>query len=105
MSAEIIPAGPGHAALFAALHAACFTAAWDAAAFRTFLGQPGVTGLLAAENGVPEGFVLGRCAAGEAEILAIGVLPARRRHGFDGREHHLPAIRVTQGWSALTPRR
>jgi ribosomal-protein-alanine N-acetyltransferase len=84
VSAEVIPAGPDHADLFAALHAACFAAAWDAASFRTFLGQPGVIGLLASENGKPEGFMLGRCAAGEAEILTIGVLPARRRHGLGG---------------------
>ena len=84
MSPPVSLAGPEHADLLAALHAACFAEAWDAAAFRTFLGQPGVVGLVAAGPAGPAGFVLGRCAAGEAEVLAIGVLPARRRQRLGG---------------------
>lgn len=84
MTADIERAGASHADLLARLHAACFTAAWDAASFRTFLGQPGMIGLLAAEGGHPAGFVLGRCAVDEAEVLTIGVLPDHRHRGLGG---------------------
>jgi ribosomal-protein-alanine N-acetyltransferase len=94
-------AGPEHAALFATLHAACFPEAWDANAFRTFLSQPGTIGLLGQVvkgdgMGQSAGFLLGRCAAGEAEILTIGVLPKHRRDGrggelLDSLVHFLPA--------------
>lgn len=64
------------AARLAALHAAAFDAPWDAAAFDSLLGQAGVH--LA---GSPDGFILMRTVADEAEILTLAVRPGARRRG------------------------
>lgn len=65
----------GAAARLAALHAEAFDAPWDAAAFDSLLGQAGVH---LAET--PDGFILMRTVADEAEILTLAVrLDARRR--------------------------
>ena len=61
----------------AAVHATAFDRPWDAAAFQTLLGQPGVAAL-----GDDDGFVLIRAVAGEAEILTLAVLPERRGQGL-----------------------
>ncbi|MFN0113838.1 MAG: GNAT family N-acetyltransferase [Paracoccaceae bacterium] len=63
----------------ARLHALCFTAPppWSEAAFREALAAPG-TFLLTA----PEGFLIGRAAAGEAELLTLAVAPGARRQGI-----------------------
>jgi ribosomal-protein-alanine N-acetyltransferase len=68
------------AARLAGLHALAFSAPWDAAAFEALLGQAGV---LAIE--VPEGFILIRSVADEAEILTLAVDPAARRQGLGTR--------------------
>ena len=68
------------AARLAVLHALAFSAPWDAAAFEALLGQAGV---LAIE--VPEGFILIRSVADEAEILTLAVDPAARRQGLGTR--------------------
>ena len=68
------------AARLAGLHAGAFSASWDAAAFEALLGQAGV---LAIE--VPEGFILIRSVADEAEILTLAVDPAARRQGLGTR--------------------
>lgn len=64
------------AARLAALHAEAFDAPWDSGAFENLLGQGGVH---LAE--VPDGFILIRTAADEAEILTLAVRPAARRRG------------------------
>ncbi|WP_332657930.1 GNAT family N-acetyltransferase [Brevundimonas sp.] len=61
----------------AALHAEAFDAPWDAAAFGSLLGQAGVH---LAET--PDGFILMRTAADEAEILTLAVRPGARRRGL-----------------------
>jgi ribosomal-protein-alanine N-acetyltransferase len=61
----------------AALHAACFTEAWDAAAISQLLSGPGVFALRHVD-----GFVLARVAAGEAEILTLAVAPHARGQGL-----------------------
>lgn len=78
------------------LHGSCFPhEPWDASAFAGLLVSPGMFALIAQaggqaaeraddqadEAGDPIGFVLARAIAGEAEIVAIGVDPARRRKG------------------------
>ena len=70
------------------LHGSCFPhEPWSASAFAGLLVSPGMFALIAqadgqaAETGDPIGFVLARAIAGEAEIVAIGVDPARRRNG------------------------
>ncbi|WP_332640221.1 GNAT family N-acetyltransferase [Brevundimonas sp.] len=65
------------AARLAALHAEAFDAPWDAAAFDSLLGQAGVH---LAES--PDGFILMRTAADEAEILTLAVRPGARRRGL-----------------------
>ncbi len=71
---------PSHGAVLEAFHAACFApgARWSAASFATLLALPGYVGLL----NPAAGFVLGRVAADEAELLTLAVLPDRRREGI-----------------------
>lgn len=64
----------------AALHAEAFANPWDAAAFETLLHQGGV---LALEE--PDGFILLRAVADEAEVLTLAVRPAARRQGLGAR--------------------
>jgi ribosomal-protein-alanine N-acetyltransferase len=64
-------------ARMAELHACAFADGWDAAAFRDLLGSPGVRALLA-----PDGFIVVRTAADEAEILTLAVAPGARRAGL-----------------------
>lgn len=68
------------AARLADLHAGAFSVPWDATAFESLLGQAGV---FAVE--VPEGFILIRSVADEAEILTLAVEPAARRRGLGAR--------------------
>lgn len=68
------------AARLAGLHALAFSAPWDAAAFEALLGQAGVFAIEA-----PEGFILIRSVADEAEILTLAVDPAARRRGVGAR--------------------
>ena len=64
------------AARLAALHAEAFDTPWDAAAFDSLLGQAGVH---LAES--PDGFILMRTTADEAEILTLAVRPGARGRG------------------------
>lgn len=64
------------AARLAAVHAEAFDAPWDAAAFGSLLGQAGVHLVEA-----PDGFILMRTVADEAEILTLAVRPGARRRG------------------------
>ncbi|WP_207102105.1 ribosomal protein S18-alanine N-acetyltransferase [Paracoccus shandongensis] len=63
----------------AALHARCFTLPrpWSAPAFAALLDSPHVF-LLAR----PDGFLLGRTVADEAELLTLAVSPDARRQGI-----------------------
>jgi ribosomal-protein-alanine N-acetyltransferase len=74
-----IPVTVVHAAVLAGLHRTAFAgdAVWPEAAIATLLAQPGVFGLAAAADG----FVLGRVAADEAEILTLAVAPRSRGRG------------------------
>ena len=72
--------GADPAARLAALHATAFVAPWDAAAFAALLGQDGVFVL---ED--PDGFILLRTVADEAEILTLAVRPDARRRGLGAR--------------------
>jgi ribosomal-protein-alanine N-acetyltransferase len=72
------------AARLAAIHAEAFggpgETPWSAAAFADLLGQAGV---FAVER--PDGFILMRAVADEAEILTLAVRPGARRRGEGGR--------------------
>ncbi|CAO3413893.1 GNAT family N-acetyltransferase [Azospirillum doebereinerae] len=80
------PAGPLEAAVVAALQQACFPDdPWDEASIATLACPPGGFAVLALDGEEPVGFALARVAAEDAEILAIGVLPAGRRAGVGRR--------------------
>ncbi len=72
--------GADTAARLAALHATAFAAPWDTAAFGALLDQNGVFVL---ED--PDGFILLRAVADEAEILTLAVRPDARRRGLGAR--------------------
>ncbi len=67
----------------AAVHAQCFTTPrpWSAQEFTDLLAQKGV--FLCSER--PKGFLLGRIAGPEAELLTLAVAPKHRRQGIAGR--------------------
>jgi ribosomal-protein-alanine N-acetyltransferase len=75
--------------LLAALHARCFTAAWDqdwpATSFAEILAMPGAGGWLISDGKDPQGFILTRQVLDEMEIILIGIDPVYRRHGIAGR--------------------
>jgi ribosomal-protein-alanine N-acetyltransferase len=76
----LLAAAPAHAGVLAAIHAAAFPPPeqWSAAAIAAQLALPGGFGRFTPAGGM----VLGRLAADEAEILALAVIPARRRAGL-----------------------
>jgi ribosomal-protein-alanine N-acetyltransferase len=72
---------PADANAMAEVHAQAFPASWDAGAFCDLMETGGVFGLLAA--GAPaQGVILCRVAAGEMEVLTVGVAPAARQKGI-----------------------
>jgi ribosomal-protein-alanine N-acetyltransferase len=79
----IIRAASGNdAEHLAAIHAASFETAWDAAAFRSLLTSQTAVALLATSDEEPTGFVLAHVVADEAEILSLAVLAEARRCGI-----------------------
>lgn len=66
----------------AGLHALCFDQAWSRETLARLVGSPGVFGLIAENGAGSVGFVLCRHAAGEAEILSLGVTEPFRRKGI-----------------------
>lgn len=83
-----VPAGIGHTRLLAELHHAAFIESWSAAALGELLAMPGAFAWLAENTAEPHhppvGFVLGRIAGGECEILTLAVVPAAWRQGVAG---------------------
>lgn len=78
-------AGSSDAALLASLHQATMPRAWEASFFEQVVTGRGGFAFVAEANGAALGFVLGRVAADEAEILSVGVLAAYRRSGVAAR--------------------
>ena len=76
----IIPAGPPHAPAIAAIHAASFPdrQAWGPHAISVLLALPSSFGFLHTDGGM----VIGRAAAGEAEVLSLAVTPPARCRGI-----------------------
>ncbi|WP_192499184.1 GNAT family N-acetyltransferase [Skermanella pratensis] len=86
---RIKPAGLADCEVLGCLHSACFPEdPWSGAAIGRLLATPGMFSFLAdvGEPGEPRpvGFVLARVAAGEGEIITIGIEPAARRAGAGG---------------------
>jgi ribosomal-protein-alanine N-acetyltransferase len=77
------------AATLSRIHGEAFARAWGDGEFQSLVSQASVFGYLACPQGRARdraaGFVLCREAAGEAEILSIGVLNAHRRAGLGWR--------------------
>ncbi len=73
------PVTPAHADVLAAIHAAAFPPGerWGAAAMAELLAMPGAFGFIDPAGGC----ILARRAGGEAEIVALAVMPAVRRLG------------------------
>lgn len=81
----VVPARPDEIEVLARLHAGCFVQPWGAEAFARLLATPGAFALIGRcgkDAPVHAGFALARTAAGESEILSIGVLPDYRRRGL-----------------------
>ncbi len=118
-------AGPLDVPVIAFLHAECFAdriggAAWSQAAIAKVLSLPGSYGYLAmscAEPGpkhaglAPAGFLLARAAAGESEILSLGVAASWRRRGaarasLDVAEENLAArgLYAVEGFAVVSRR-
>ncbi len=76
----------------AAIHAEAFATPWDADAFAELLDQPGVFAVFE-----PDGFILVRRVADEAEILTLAVRPAARRAGLGGRLLGRAAVLAASG--------
>ena len=70
----------------ALLHAEAFAQAWDQPwdrnSIAALLAMPGAFGLVGFVDDAPAGLVIAREAAGEAEILTLGVVPGARRRGL-----------------------
>ena len=68
------------------IHGQAFARAWGDGEFESLISQQSVFGYLACPEGrardAAAGFVLCREAAGEAEILSIGIVPKQRRAGL-----------------------
>lgn len=69
--------------IIARLHAKCFFDAWGPPMLRQILSMPGAFGLVACcgARGSTIGFSLGRAAAGECELLSLGIAPEHRARG------------------------
>lgn len=78
----LVPLTIAHARLIAGMHHICFAEPWNEKAMAELLALPGCFGWLAYDGETPQGFVLARIAADEAEILTILVLPPFRRTGL-----------------------
>lgn len=92
---EIVDATVPAAAVFAELHRQCFDNGWSVGQMADILAMPGTIGLLGLVDNavppinnpdpVPAGFLIGRQAVDEAEIISIGVVPEVRSKGMGGR--------------------
>jgi [ribosomal protein S18]-alanine N-acetyltransferase len=72
--------GADAAVALARVHALAFDPPWDAAALGEAMSSPFAFSL---QTGTPpQGFILARAVAGEAEILTLAVDPAARRQGL-----------------------
>ena len=69
----------------ARLHALCFAQAWPASEFGRLVAMPGAFSLIARDDTEAVGFLFGRVASDEAEIISIGVAPQHRRRGIAAR--------------------
>jgi ribosomal-protein-alanine N-acetyltransferase len=81
---SLLWASPERADEIATLHARLFDPAWDAASITESIEHPASASFIAQvrEPRALAGFIIGRIAADEAEILSIGVAPEWQRRGI-----------------------
>jgi ribosomal-protein-alanine N-acetyltransferase len=86
-SLSLLWASTDRAEEIAALHARLFDSAWDADSITRSIEHPASASFIAQvrEPRSLAGFVIGRIAADEAEILSIGVAPEWQRRGIGRR--------------------
>ncbi len=77
---RLVPATAAECEAMASAHAQAFDNPWRSDEFEDLLDGDGVFGLLAAGED-PMGVILCRVAAGEMEVLTLGVPPWARRRG------------------------
>lgn len=87
---DILPMQAAHCRAASVIHGERFSRGWSDGEFHDLLGQDTVGGYVALQTGIgPDegvaGFVLSRTAAGEAEILSIGVNSRVARQGLGWR--------------------
>ena len=83
MTLKIVEASIVHAGIISVLHGACFEEIWNEKSINEMLNMPGMIGfLIETEEKIPQGFIMMRVAADEAEIISIGVIPAARKKGL-----------------------
>ena len=75
-----------HSEIISSLHGACFKEIWNEKSISEILKMVGAIGfIISTEEERPEGFILLRVTADEAEIISIGVIPAARKKGLASR--------------------
>jgi len=81
---SLLWASPERADEIAALHARLFDPAWDAESITQSIEHPASSSFIAQirEPRALAGFVIGRIAADEAEVLSIGVAPEWQHRGI-----------------------
>lgn len=80
---RFVPVDRAAAAAIAEVHADCFVKAWSADSVAALFAVPGTLGWLAIErDGRPDGTLMIRTVAGQADILTLAVRPAARRQGL-----------------------
>lgn len=77
-----VAAHPRDAAAIAALHAASFRRGWDEDEVYRLLVDRAVVAHRLVIRRATIGFIMSRMAADEAEILSVGIAPARRGRGL-----------------------
>jgi ribosomal-protein-alanine N-acetyltransferase len=92
---QIRPATPADAAAVATIERAAFSDPWSARDFRECMDS-GIPFLIAEEQGAVVGYVIARYVQDEAEILNLGVDPARRRHGIGRALVHAMLARLAE---------
>ncbi len=111
VDATISGAGPADAAAIAALHGQLFSPPWTTHEVAELMAHPGAAAFVMrdARLGDVAGYILGRVAADEAELLSIGVAPSHQRRGLARRllvslaerVHDMGAVRLYLEVSAV----
>ena len=78
---RLIRATAAECEAMAAAHAQAFDKPWREDEFEDLLEGEGIYGFLADDDDVALGLILCRMAAGEVEVLTVGVTPQARRRG------------------------